>query len=285
MWRILANNSQLVKNMKCEQGSKTLKLSWMWSADRKSFARDNVWHTDALPSHFSMVKLHCLNFRIITAFLGCPFFYLNRLMTKTTKWLVRPAKSQISLGIHPVWSESSLCAQWVAKGPNFHHADSEDFDQTGWMPRLIWVFAGRTSHFVGFVMMRLILRYLEVFDSNTISSYIFLTNMPQSRGSSEVASRVVFEDISRKRVSAFQCIYPHTVAPLNSVYNIGLIPCSHAAVVIEGYEMCCCRVSVNVRENQHYLQWRIQSGFVGFARTPLWIKSIAFSWGILRKVA
>ena len=28
-------------------------------------------------------------------------------------------------------------------------------DQTGWMPGLIWVFAGRTCHFVGFVMMRL----------------------------------------------------------------------------------------------------------------------------------
>ena len=28
---------------------------------------------------------------------------------------VRPAKTQISLGIRLVWSESSLCAQWVAK--------------------------------------------------------------------------------------------------------------------------------------------------------------------------
>ena len=28
---------------------------------------------------------------------------------------VRPAKTQISLGIRPVWSESLLCAQWVAK--------------------------------------------------------------------------------------------------------------------------------------------------------------------------
>ena len=28
-------------------------------------------------------------------------------------------------------------------------------DQTGWMPRLIWVFAGCTCHFVGFVMRRL----------------------------------------------------------------------------------------------------------------------------------
>ena len=55
---------------------------------------------------------------------------------------VRPAKTQISLGIRPVWSESSLCAQWVAKDPSFLHADSEDSDQIGRMPRLIWVFAG-----------------------------------------------------------------------------------------------------------------------------------------------
>ena len=40
--------------------------------------------------------------------------------------------------------ESSLCAQWVAKEPRFLHADSEDSDQTGRMPRLIRVFAGRT---------------------------------------------------------------------------------------------------------------------------------------------
>ena len=53
----------------------------------------------------------------------------------------RLAKTQISLGIRPVWSESSLTAQWVAKDPSFLQADSEDFDQTG-----------RICHFVGFVM-------------------------------------------------------------------------------------------------------------------------------------
>ena len=63
---------------------------------------------------------------------------------KTNKMTVRPAKTQISMGIRLVWSESSLCAQWVAKDPRFLHADSEDSDQTGQMPRLIWVFAGRT---------------------------------------------------------------------------------------------------------------------------------------------
>ena len=34
----------------------------------------------------------------------------------------------------------------------FLHADRENSDQTGQMPGLIWVLAGRQSHFVGIVM-------------------------------------------------------------------------------------------------------------------------------------
>ena len=64
---------------------------------------------------------------------------------KTNKAAVRPAKTQISLGIRPVWSESSLCAKWVATDPSFLYADSEYSSQTGRMSRLIWVFAGRTT--------------------------------------------------------------------------------------------------------------------------------------------
>ena len=75
---------------------------------------------------------------------------------KTNKVAVRPAKMQISQGICPVWSESSLCVLWVAKDPSFLQADSEDSDQTGRIPRLIWVFAGHTCHLVGFVVRRLI---------------------------------------------------------------------------------------------------------------------------------
>ena len=57
---------------------------------------------------------------------------------------MRPAKTQISLGIRPVWSESSL-STWRKLGSlATHWAHSEDSDQTGWMPRLIWVFDGRT---------------------------------------------------------------------------------------------------------------------------------------------
>ena len=70
-------------------------------------------------------------------------------MTKQTKWLCAQRRLRS-------WSDkSSSCAQWVAKDPSFLHADSEDSDQTGRMPRLIWVFSGRTYHFVGFAMRRL----------------------------------------------------------------------------------------------------------------------------------
>ena len=54
-----------------------------------------------------------------------------------------------------------LCAQWVVKDPSFLHADSQDSDQTGRMPRLIWVFAGCTYHFVGFVMRWLIWTWIQ----------------------------------------------------------------------------------------------------------------------------
>ena len=77
-------------------------------------------------------------------------------MSKPTKWHLRPAKTQISLGIRPVWSESLLSAWWKLRPLAIYWAHSEDSDQTGRMPKLIWVFAGRTCHFVGFVMRRLI---------------------------------------------------------------------------------------------------------------------------------
>ena len=66
------------------------------------------------------------------------------------------------LRIRPVWSESSLSAQWVAKDIMFLHVDSEGSDQTGRMPRLIWFFAGRT----------LILLVLSCRGSNMVLLYL-----------------------------------------------------------------------------------------------------------------
>ena len=67
---------------------------------------------------------------------------MSRLMTKPTKWHVRPAKTQISLCMKK-WLSLQL---------------PEDSDPTGWMARLIWVLAGSKGHFVGFVLLRLKLK-------------------------------------------------------------------------------------------------------------------------------
>ena len=65
---------------------------------------------------------------------------------KSNKLICAPTAQQIRSD----WSESSLCTRWVAKDPRFLHVDSKDSDETGRMARLIWVFAGSTSHFVMF---------------------------------------------------------------------------------------------------------------------------------------
>ena len=57
-------------------------------------------------------------------------------MTKPTKWHVRPAKTQISMGIHPVWSEFSLSAWRKLGSLATRWTCSEDSDQTRQMPRL-----------------------------------------------------------------------------------------------------------------------------------------------------
>ena len=103
--------------------------------------------------------------------------HLTRRTTKPAKWLVRPVKTQLSLGIRPVWSESSLSAWRKLGSLTTHWAHSEDSDRT--MRRLIWIFAGSTCHFVGFVVLRLIysgIAIFEVFPS-------FLCDVDDAKGS------------------------------------------------------------------------------------------------------
>ena len=69
---------------------------------------------------------------------------LSCLVTKPTKWHVRPEKTGISLSTRPVWSEFWLSAWRVFGSIATHWAHSENTDQTGQMSRLIWVFAGGT---------------------------------------------------------------------------------------------------------------------------------------------
>ena len=59
-------------------------------------------------------------------------------MTKPTKLPVRPMKTQISLSIHPVWSESSLSAWRSLWSLATHGLHCKVFDQTGRI-RVHWV--------------------------------------------------------------------------------------------------------------------------------------------------
>ena len=114
--------------------------------------------------HYSKEKPSCSTFRMITAnfqmseilgflfILVCSVTRFEPRHDKTNKMTVHPAKTQISLSIRPVWSESSLCASWVAKNPRFLHTHSEDWSD--WADAqadlsLRWA----QSHFVGFVML------------------------------------------------------------------------------------------------------------------------------------
>ena len=81
--------------------------------------------------------------------------HMSCCMTKPTKWPVRPAKTQISLGIRPVWSEPLLCTLWVAKDPNFLQADSKDSGCPGWSASLLgtqsfWCFCHEAAHIAKF---------------------------------------------------------------------------------------------------------------------------------------
>ena len=92
-----------------------------------------------------------------------PFFFFYFLLSG--KLIIEPphvktnemayAPSELRSAWASAQSDQPLCAQWVAKDPRYHHADNEDSDQTGQMPRLIWVFTGSTCHFAGFAMRRL----------------------------------------------------------------------------------------------------------------------------------
>ena len=56
-------------------------------------------------------------------------------------WHLRPLKTQTSLSIRSVWSDSLVGALWVPRVPTFPQAENEDSVQAVQMRRLIWKFA------------------------------------------------------------------------------------------------------------------------------------------------
>ena len=85
-------------------------------------------------------------------------------------------------GIRPVWSVSSLPAWRKLGSLATHSVNSEDSDQTGWMPRLIWVFTGHT-------LTLLVLSYLSSIYNFSLQRFAGMCNQPLTHSFS-VAKRV-----------------------------------------------------------------------------------------------
>ena len=95
------------------------------------YSEKNADHSWQYLEVFSLVWRFCLE--VFHCVLHISFIKRSRYVS-----IIEPSHDKTSL------IRDFACAQWVAKDPSFLHADSEDSDQTGWMTRLIWVFAGCT---------------------------------------------------------------------------------------------------------------------------------------------
>ena len=150
---------------------------------------------------------------------------MSRDMTKPTKWHVRPAKTRISLGIGPVWSESSLSAWRKLGSLATNQAHSElwsDWADAQADLSLRWVH----SHFVGFVVSRLIFIFRSKVGSHwLIRKYdVHPSNSPQDVGQNHWTKQYrslwpIF--VLRSKVVSHWLIFPKfDVDPSNSLQAI-----------------------------------------------------------------
>ena len=72
---------------------------------------------------------------------------MSRLRTTLTKLHVHPAKTQISLGIRPVWSESSLYAEWVVKGPKLSSCGQRRL-WSDWADAILWFYCDHLAPYM-----------------------------------------------------------------------------------------------------------------------------------------
>ena len=167
------NLSYLYVSYSCVQTEKekwnhSSKSKIFWYANLKQFWTVSKKWKARPPSSQAARQHEC------KAGLGIWGLHISQRMTKPTKWYVHSVKAQLSLGICPVWSESSLYAWRKLGSLATHWVHSKDSDQIRWMPSLIRVFAvcrkkawvlsyslsaqqtDQTGHFVGFVMRWLI---------------------------------------------------------------------------------------------------------------------------------
>ena len=135
----------------------TSKLSWSWSCVWFILQKTSpaiYWMTSEIGWRL-MFELGRANWWIYFALVPCWWFLdvistLCWVLIWASSWQNQQNGMCAQRRRSPVWSV--FASAWrKLRSLATHWAHSEDSDQTGRIPRLIWVFAGRTCHFVGFV--------------------------------------------------------------------------------------------------------------------------------------
>ena len=136
-------------------------LSYRWTAKSQTNLCIRAVSPDKVC--FNKGNLEKLHIKSHTECLGMPIWAASWQNQQNGMWAQRRLRSAWAFA----QSDQSLCCPhkkaWVLSYPLSAQqrlwsdwADAQAADQTGRMPRLIWVFAGCTDHFVGFVMRWLI---------------------------------------------------------------------------------------------------------------------------------
>ena len=105
-------------------------------------------------SYLTGLHVLCFNFisflAVICLKIGLPIYHWHASITETHKYMshdmTKPTKRLCAQRkLRSAWSSQSSLSAWRKEGSlATHWAHSEDSDQTGRMPRLIWVLAGHT---------------------------------------------------------------------------------------------------------------------------------------------
>ena len=101
-------------------------------------------------------------------------------MTKPTKWSVRPAKTQISLGIRPVWSESSLSAGRKLGSLATHWAHSPGWSES-WLGAqvILLVLSCGSSNCLMVLRCRMKHSIKRVTVQHHVACWVYLTRLDQ----------------------------------------------------------------------------------------------------------
>ena len=110
--------------------------------DRRFTFSKHCYITNFNPKDAAIHTTYICFHRVLTS----PFIqaHLNRGTAFSKMLHVYLAKTQISLRIRPVRSESLQGTLWVVKDPKRLQEDRDDSDQSAWKHRLIRIFAGHT---------------------------------------------------------------------------------------------------------------------------------------------